>query len=139
MAMDYTTPIGRVRLLIADVSEDTSKQLLTDSMVTGYLANEGAPTTDPSSWHIRRAAAAALDAIATSEALVSKVIRTQDLSTDGAKLAAELRAQAAAMRARADADEEAADDGSYMGVVEFSPYPDGSTGEATERPFGWWV
>lgn len=138
MAIDFTTPTGQVRLLIADVSEDTVRQVLTDEMIAGYLALAGiaAGTEDPPSWSVRRAAASALDAIATSEVLTSKVIRTQDLTTDGAKVAAELRAQAKAMRDRADADEDAADDGSYMGVVEFSPYPPGRP-ELTERG-RWW-
>lgn len=138
MAIDVTTPVGQVRLLIADMSEDTTRQILTNTMIEGYLAISGVtqPYENVRSWSIRRAAASALDAIATSETLVSKAIRTQDLSTDGAKVGAELRAQAKALRDQAQADEDLADDGSYMGVVEFSPYPDRSTGEATER--GWW-
>ena len=99
---DYTTPEAQVRLLIADV--DTARQILTDGQITGFLALEAD--------NVKRAAAAALDAIASSEVLVSKVIRTQDLATDGAKVATALRAHAQQLRAQAD-DE----DGFFFDIV----------------------
>lgn len=138
MAIDVTTPVGQVRLLIADMSEDTARQVLSDPMIEGYLAISGVtqPYDDVPSWSIRRAAASALDAIATSETLVSKVIRTQDLSTDGAKVGSELRAQAKALRDQAQADEDASYDADSIGVLEFNPYPPGGP-ELTERR-GWW-
>lgn len=138
MAIDVTTPVGQVRLLIADMSEDESRQILTNDMITGYLTLAGmTPDDAPRSWTVRRAAASALDAIATSETLVSKVIRTQDLSTDGAKVGAELRAQAKALRDQATADEDASYDDDSIGVLEFNPYPAGGP-ELTERRAGWW-
>lgn len=91
-------PVQAVRLLIADVDND--RKILDDNQIEGYLTLNGG--------HARRAAADALDAIAVSEALVSKVIRTQDLQTDGAKLAAELRARADRLRQQAD-DEDTVD------------------------------
>jgi hypothetical protein len=130
--IDYTTPVGQVRLLIADTNE--SALTLSNDQVEGYLGLYGADATTSTLSQTRRAAADALDAIATSEALVSKVIRTQDLSTDGAKLADALRKQAATLRAQADtADDDAA--GGFLDVAEFSPYPGGGP-ELTER--GWW-
>lgn len=131
MSIDYSTPIGQVRLLIADVNEGGF--LLSDEMLTGYLALNGAPAdeAEPASWSVKRAAADALDAIATSEVLVSKAIKTLDLSTDGAKVAAELRAQAVARRKAADEEEAASEDG-FFGVVEFHPYPSRGA-EAAER------
>lgn len=114
MPIDYTSPVGKVRLLISDVDENNL--VLTDDMINGYLdmhSGEG---------RVRRAAADALDAIATSEALISKVIRTQDVSTDGAKVADALRKQAATLRAQADAEDDAASD-SFAEVLEFVPYP----------------
>lgn len=96
MAIDYSTPVGQVRLLTADLDE--ASFLVSDQVIEGYLALSRGPY---------RAAASVLDAMATSEVLLAKVIKTQDVSTDGAKVAAELRAQAAALRQRAD-DEEAA-------------------------------
>ena len=104
--IDYTTPAGQVRLLAADVDEDDP--LFTNAQIAAFLTVERDV--------VKRAAARALDVIAVSEALVSKVIRTQDIATDGAKVAAALRAQAAALRAEADADEDA-DDGFFFAVV----------------------
>lgn len=90
MAIDFTTDRGQVRLLTADLDENAP--LLTDGQLDGYLAlNAGA---------VLLAAADALDAMATSETLVARKIRTQDLSTDGPAVAAELRAQANALRER---------------------------------------
>lgn len=128
VAPDFTTARGQVRLLISDVSTDPAKLILSDDMVDGFLArwtvepDAGVTPRGP----IGRAAADALDAIATSEALVSKVIRTGDgVTTDGAKLADALRKQAATLRAQADKDDidEAADEDSFFGVAEFHPYP----------------
>lgn len=90
------SPLDAVRFLIADVGEDS---LLADSQVAEMLALNGGS--------IRRAAADCLDAIATSEVLVSKKIRTQDLATDGPAVAAELRAQARNQRALAQAEKDA--------------------------------
>jgi hypothetical protein len=54
---------------------------------------------------VKRAAAQAKLVLATSEALINKVIRTADYTTDGAKLGAELRAQAKELQAEADKDD----------------------------------
>ncbi|WP_426566385.1 hypothetical protein ACPPVT_07515 [Angustibacter sp. McL0619] len=109
--MDYTTPDGQVRLLIADVAEDPDEQVLDDDQVAGFLALEAGV--------VKLAAAAALEAIAVSEVLVSKVIRTQDLATDGTKVSAELRARATALRAQA-AELGELDDDAFT-VVDFRP------------------
>lgn len=99
-------PEQAVRLLTADV--DPTRELVTAAQVNQYLLLNGG--------NYRRAAADVLDAIAVSELLVSKVIRTQDLQTDGAKVAAELRARADRLRKQAD-DEAAADTGDIFDVV----------------------
>ena len=90
-----TTDIDRVRHLIGDLDPDD--QALTDAQLQVYLDLAG---------DVRLAAADALDVIATSETLVGKVIRTQDLQTDGPKVAASLRAHAATLRDQARADDE---------------------------------
>lgn len=102
MSYDVTTPIGRVRLLINDT---TSDPVFEDTDVAAFLEMEDG--------HVKRAAAQALDTIADDEALTSKAIRTQDLATDGAKVADSLRKRAAALRAQADAADEAADEGFF--------------------------
>lgn len=123
--IDYATPVGQVRLLIADT--DPTRLILDQSMIEGYLVMNGAGKTVATLSQIRRAAADAMDAIATSEALVGKVMRAADgTTTDGAKLADSLRKQAATLRGLADAEDAAeADDadGGFISVTEFHPYP----------------
>lgn len=92
ITIDPTTSIGLVRLLVTDVDE--TDPLFTDAQITAFLNLEQLNT--------RLAAAQALDAIARSEVLVSKKIRTQDLQTDGPAVAAELRASATELRRQAD-------------------------------------
>lgn len=118
MAIDYTTPLGQVRLLTADL--DPAAPLLTDEMLQGYLAlHQDNPY---------RAAADALDAMATSEVLLSKKIRTQDISTDGPAVAAELRKQAAYLRGKADTADALLQQG-YFEVISGAP----GYAEAAER------
>lgn len=89
--------IEQVRFLIADQG---APPLLTDAQIDSALTAEGGSDL--------LAAARCLEAIAVSEVLVGKRIQTQDLSTDGAKVAAELRALAKQYRDRArDEDPEA--------------------------------
>jgi hypothetical protein len=101
-----------VRLLISDVDPDTP--LLTEAQIIQLLTLEGG--------NVKLAAAQALDAIASSEALVSKAIKTQDLSTDGPKTAEALRKHAAALRTQA-ADQAAADDEGFFDVVDIAGDP----------------
>ena len=93
-----TEPTEQVRHLIGDLDPDPDDQALTDAQIQVYL--------DLQDGDVRLAAADALDVIATSETLVGKVIRTQDLQTDGPKVAASLRAHAATLRAQAAAADE---------------------------------
>lgn len=102
---DPTSPVGMIRTIITDLDQDAP--LFGDEQLQAFLAlHDGG---------IRRAAAAALDTIATSEALVSKRIKTLDLSTDGPAVAQALRAHAEQLR-----DE---DDNEWgIEVVNFDPY-----------------
>lgn len=124
MAIDYSTPSGQVRLLISDVDEVAP--ILTSEQVTGYLSLWGIPTPDDAGVStratVKRAAADALDTIAVSEVLVSKVIKTQDVTTDGAKVATALHAQATGLRAQADLEDDT-DAGGFFDVAEFTPWP----------------
>lgn len=105
ITLDPTEDIGYVRLLITDVNE--SDPIFTDGQITALLGrHHGKP---------RLAAAAALDVIARSEVLVGKVISTQGLSTNGAAVAAELRASAQALRdEQAKEDAQGGDDGDVL-------------------------
>ncbi len=111
----------RVRLLINDVVTTSPETVVfTEAEIDRFLAVEDGD--------IKLAAAQALDTIADNEALVSKAIATQDLKTDGPKVAEALRKRAAALRAQAD------DDGYFDVVTMNDP---GSTPELTELQVGW--
>lgn len=111
ITVDPTTAIGRVRLLATDLDEVTP--LFSDAQIEALLDLEGG--------RVRRAAAQALDTIASSEALVSKRIRTLDLSTDGPAVAKELRERARGLRQQ---DDDATDDDEPWGldIVNYDPW-----------------
>lgn len=120
MAIDYTTDVGKVRLLIPDTEEvdweddGQAFYIFEDAEIEGYLAlNEG---------RVRLAAADAVEAIAMSEALISKVIKTEDLQTDGAKTANAMLAKAQRLRAE-DARQREEENASHVRVVRFRPRP----------------
>lgn len=101
-----------VRLLIADT--DPTNRFFSTREIARFLA------LNPDS--VRRAAAQALDVWAANEAMVSKKIRTQDLSTDGPAVADALRKSAAELRRQADQGEGDADSVGFE-IAEFEPYP----------------
>lgn len=93
MTFTYTpsTDRGSVRLLIPDrVAEEAIFQ---DDEIDRFLSLEGGV--------IKAAAALALETISTDEALVQKVMKTVDVSTDGAALAKALMARASDLRDQA--------------------------------------
>lgn len=102
---DYATAIGQVRLLIPDVEElenladptATASYLFSDAQIQAFLSLY--------SNNVKKSAAQAKLVLATSEALINKVIRTTDYTTDGAKLGAELRAQAKQLQDEANLDD----------------------------------
>ena len=94
MPIDYTTPIGQVRLLSTDVSEPF---IFEDDAVTAFL--------ELTSGNIKRSAAFALLAIASDEVLVGKVLRTDDLQVSSHLVAEQLRKQARDLNDQADADD----------------------------------
>lgn len=102
---NYSTAVGQVRLLIPDVEQldnpadpsATAEYIFNDAQVQAFLSMNKD--------NVKRAAAQAKLTLATSEALINKVIRSYDFNTDGAKLGAELRAQAEQLQKDADRDE----------------------------------
>ena len=102
----------QVRLLISDT--DPANRFFSTTEINDFLALN--------SDSVRRAAAQALDTIAANEAMVSKKIRTQDLSTDGPAVSEALRKQAAELRRQADAGE-GDDEATGFEIAEFEPYP----------------
>ncbi|MBO0826213.1 MAG: hypothetical protein J2P24_00385 [Streptosporangiales bacterium] len=111
-AYDPTTAAGRVRLLTNDV--DPAAPVFTDAEIEAFL--------DLTGQSVFLAAAQALDTVASNEVLVGKVIRTQDLSTNGAQVSAELRARAQSLRDQAASGDD--DPGAAFLVADFDPTPD---------------
>lgn len=106
---DLGTPRGMVRLLVNDVDEATG--VFQDDEIDAFLEMEGEA--------VKLAAAQAIDSNADNEALASKVLRTQDLQVDGAKLADVLHQRAENLRNQHFNDLEG--DG-YFGIVEEPGY-----------------
>ena len=123
-SIDYTTDRGRVRLLLNDI--DSAAEVFTDDELDAFLDMEGS---------VKLAAAQAIDTNATNLVLASRVLRTQDLSTDGAKVADAMRKHAETLRAQAEREEtdtDAAEDSfTLVSPVSRSTRPP----ELTEPPF----
>jgi hypothetical protein len=102
---DYATVVGQIRLLIPDTEQ--LDNLADPSATASYLFSDAQVQAFATLYsnNVKRAAAQAKLVLATSEALINKVIRTADYTTDGAKLGAELRAQAKALQDEADKDD----------------------------------
>lgn len=128
-SFDLSTDTGKIRLLIPDADADV--HVFSDEDLAAFLALEGG--------RVKRAAALALETMASSEAYTQKAIRLLDLSTDGPKVAAELRARAKTLReqdAAAVSDEQTAE--GYVGF-EVAEWPLGpaSARDRIERLGGW--
>lgn len=98
-----------LRSLVNDTATADADRLFPDNELSDFL--------DLEAGSIKRAAAQILDTIADNEALVGKAIRTQDLTTDGAKVAESLRKRAASLRDQADRADAESDDGAYFDIV----------------------
>lgn len=109
---DLNTAVGKVRKLIPD--RDPQNAVFQDEEIQDFLTEN--------SDSVRRAAAEALETIATDQALTLKVIQTLDLSTNGAALMNSLMTRATRLRETADqteAEEEALFDFAEMTNTEF--------------------
>lgn len=104
---DPTSSVGKMRLILSD--KDEQNVFFQDEELQAFLTMAG---------DVRRAAADALDAMASNQAMVLKVIRTLNLSTDGAATARALREHAKTLREQADVAE-AGDDGLFE-IAEFA-------------------
>lgn len=133
---DTSTDTGKVRLLIPDAK--AAAYMFEDAEIAVFLELEDG--------RIKRGAALALETMASSEAYTQKAIKLLDLSTDGPKVAAELRARAAALREQDAADalavQEAADAANGYAGFEVAEWP---LGPASHRDYveraraqGWW-
>ena len=105
------TDIQKMRVLIPDNEQIfDGDYLFSDNDLNAYLevANNS----------VLRAASYAVLAIATSEAMISKVIKTQDLSTNGAAVADALRLTAKQLADRADKEDDLAGE-FYLNIVDY--------------------
>lgn len=115
----------QVRLLLNDVGTGDD-QVFTDDEINAFLSMEGG--------FVKLAAAQAIDTNADNEALASKVLRSQDVQTDGAKLADALHKRAQALRDQHEAAVDTADEG-FFEIVDGPP----TCGpELTEYPSPGW-
>lgn len=116
MAFTYNlaTDTGMVRLLIND--KYSADPIFQDEEINAFLTAEGAS--------VKRGAALALETIARDEVYVQKVIKTLQLSTDGAKTSAEMRAHAKLLREQAD--NEIIDTEAAFEIAEFALSPFGT-------------
>jgi hypothetical protein len=104
------TDIGKVRLLIPD--RDSTDYIFEDDEITALLVMEGSV--------VKRAAALALETIASDQALTLKVIKLLDLTTDGAKVSDALLKRATTLRSQAD-EADMAEDGGLFDIAELVP------------------
>lgn len=104
--IDYTSPIGQVRVLIPDLRKledlrdlrNEPRYLFTDDEILAFLAvNNG---------NVKRAAADACGAIGMDKALQLLVLKTDDKQTDGAKLLDAIVKRAKTLREQAKEDDE---------------------------------
>lgn len=115
---DLGTDVGKMRLLANDTRD--AEHLLEDAEFQALL--------DMSGGVVKRGAAAALDVIASNETLVLKAIHLLDLTTDGPKVAADLRKAASLLRSQADADDANANTDPGF-VIAANPLTDAAEGE----------
>lgn len=112
---DVRTQIGLIRLLIPD--KEGTEPLFQDEELSAFLILEGDE---------RRAAALALETLASDQALTQKAIRLLDLNTDGAKVADSLLKRAARLREQAAAQDaenvSEADAGFDVAEYAFEPF-----------------
>lgn len=113
--VDYASPVGKVRKYIPDVNllpdpadpTGPASFIFTDGELESFIDDEVNGRAEVKIYHIRRAAAWAMIALANNENLILKKIITQDQQTDGPAVAKALLASAAQLFERANKDEAA--------------------------------
>lgn len=130
--VDLTSEVGRVRKFIPDLipldnperPNDDPEYIFSDEEIQSFVdehTDHGYITTR--SWHIRRAAADAMIAIANNENLIMKKIVTEDLQTDGPAVADKLLKAAALLYGRADAEANSTTNEEVFIAVPYVHYP----------------
>ena len=106
---DLSTDAGKVRLMVPD--NKSTAYVFEDDEIDAFLGLEYD--------NVRRAAALALETIASNEAYVLKVIKLLDLQTDGAKTSDALLKRAKLLRDQADRAD-ASEDGGAWDIAEWT-------------------
>lgn len=125
-------PKDLVRTLIPDTEpvfgDAKDEYLFPDEQIENLLEIAGG--------NVLRAAGLAMIAVGNSEALISKVIKTQDLATDGSKLQDKWRESGEALLTRADKEDEgkALD---YFEIIDFQEGWLAERPELTEHAIQW--
>lgn len=96
---DFTTDIAKVRALIPDTEEIPNPNAPYSPGAYIFPDQHLQALLDLNNGNIRLAAADACAALGTSEAIIAKVIKTEDLQTDGSKVMAQFLARARDLRA----------------------------------------
>lgn len=115
-----------LRALIPDDAALPADQMFTDDQLDQFYRVAGGS--------LLRAAGYACLAIGTSEALISKVIQTQDLRTDGAKVATALTEKAKVLFEQADAMD-AGESDDYFDIIDYGWV--NTAPELTETEWRW--
>lgn len=108
---DLATDMGKVRLLIPDRVEASA--VYQDTEIEGFISLEG---------DVRRAAALALETVASDTAATLRVTRTLGLEVDGTRASAELLKRAAQLRTQAG-EAEAREEGGAFDIAEWAIDP----------------
>lgn len=124
------TSVELVRVLIPDTDPvfgaAGDEYMLSDEQIEAFLQIAGDS--------VLRAAGLACVAVGSSEAIISKVIGTQDLRTNGAAIADTMRENGKVLLARADKEDQDADF-AFFQILDFPV--GGRQPELTERPWSW--
>ena len=122
-APEFTEAISLLRLLIPDKEALLNPARPADPPTTMFADDELVGYLQLNNLSIRLAAADVCEVIGTSEAIIAKVIQTEDLKTDGAKVMQQFLARARQLRASAQGTADGFDDdfaiapGPYNSVV----------------------
>ena len=126
---DYTTDVGKVRVLLGDTdptdvsSGEGSYMYFSDDEIAAFLTMYGD--------NVKLAAARCLETIASSQALLLKSWSSDDLTVNGDRIAESLRKLAAQLREEALQDESS----EYFNMIAMF-IDDDHDGQADEYP--WW-
>lgn len=109
---DLSSNVGKMRMMIPDRHADEA--FFTDEELSAFLEMEG---------DVKRGTALALETMASDQAMVLKVVRLLDVSTDGRAVAESLMKRASELRRQADEADQATSGGfeiAEMVVDDFS-------------------